>query len=109
MTGFDSAYVAWSNAPFPTGSDRDDLADLHGDLHLIEEWVLSTVYPFAEHGTVVPVLVDIPGGIADLRERIGALRPKLSGADLDLATAYLAYLDLLDAAYNAFRVATSSR
>jgi hypothetical protein len=103
MPEFDAAYGAWSNAPFPSGSSRDDLGDLHGDLHLLEEWVLSVVYPFAEHGTIVAPKVDIAAGITTLHDRLVALRPNLPSDDGRLADEYLAYLGLLESTYVAFR------
>jgi hypothetical protein len=87
----------------PIGAARDDLGDVRGDLHVLEECVLSTLYPFAEHGKVEFPQVDVAAGINDLRDRITALRPELSGTDA--GDEYLAYLDLLDAAFTAFRAA----
>jgi hypothetical protein len=109
MTDFLEAYRAWSEASFPTGSHREDLNDLHGDLHVVDEWILSTVYPFAEHGTIVPVRVDIEAGLRDLRSRLVDLRGTLSGDDASLADQYLAYADTLDAVFAAFRSATAAR
>ena len=71
---------------------------MHGDRHVLEEWVLSTVYPFAEHGKVVSPQVDIATCMSDLRDRITVLRPELSGKDGILGNEYLAYFDLLDTA-----------
>jgi len=109
MTDFLAAYRAWSEASFPSGSHRDDLNDLHGDLHVIDEWVLATVYPFAEHGTIVPIRVDIEAGLRDLRSRLVDLRDKLSGDDALLANQYLAYVEALAAVYAAFRSATAAQ
>jgi hypothetical protein len=103
MDDFLKAYRAWYRAPFPKGSPRDDLGDVYGDLHLGFEWILSTVEPFAERGTVVPPAgVDIDAGLGDLRSRLVALRTWLTGADADCADEYLAYLDLLEAVYHAY-------
>jgi hypothetical protein len=104
-----AAYLAWSEAPFPPGSHRDDLNDLYGDLHVVDEWILSTVYPFAEHGTIVPVRVDIEAGLRDLRSRLVGLRSELSGDDALLADQYLAYVGALDAVYSAFRSETAAQ
>ncbi len=109
MTDFLAAYRAWSEASFPSGSHRDDLNDLHGDLHVVDEWILSTVYPFAEHGTIVPDRVDIQAGLRDLRSRLVHLRGSLSRDDASLADQYLTYVDTLDAVYSAFRSATGAR
>ena len=54
-------------------------------------------------------LGDIAACMSDLRDRITAPRPELSGADAILGVEYLAYFDLVDAAYAAFRAATKTR
>jgi hypothetical protein len=108
MDEFLAAYKAWWQLPFPEGSGRVDLNDLNGDLHVIFEWVLSTVEPFAEHEKIVPVRVDIAAGLRDLRSRLAHLRGQLTGAEAFLADQYLAYLDALDAAYATFRRASGT-
>ncbi len=102
MEDFLTAYRAWSQAPFPRGSARDDLGDLHGDLHLVDEWILAAAYPFAEHGIAVPIRVNIDAGLRDLRTRLVAIRQALSGSHAERADEYLAYLDLLDAVYGSY-------
>src|SRR5215831_10674288 len=102
MDTFLTAYRAWTQAPFPVGSEIDELNDVHGDLHVVDEWVLAAVYPFAEHRTVAPLRVDIDGGLSRLRSRITALRRNLSGPAAKRADDYLAYLDLTAAVYSEF-------
>ncbi len=107
MEEFLSAYRAWFQAPLPEGSARDDLGELHGDLHVAFEWILSTAEPFAERGVLVPAGVDIDGGLNDLRLRLASLRPSLSGPDADRAEEYANYLGLLEAVRVAYLKATA--
>jgi hypothetical protein len=49
-----SAYVLWSNEPFPPGSTRDDIGELHADLALVDEWVMSMSSPTSSTAPLSP-------------------------------------------------------
>lgn len=65
------AYALWRSEPFPSGSPRDDLDELHADLALVDVWVAEAVVPYAERGLVAPPPdVDIEQAMARLAERL---------------------------------------
>jgi hypothetical protein len=107
MQNFYRAYQAWWNEPFPAGTTRDDLDDLRGELALADEWILSTVEPFAERGSVYPPRINVGAGLGELRSRITELRKMLSADDAVVADSYLNYLSLLETVYAEFLKATA--
>jgi len=98
----ESAYVLWSNEPFPLGSTRDDIDELHAELATVDEWVMSMVIPYVEHGTPFPMRVDIAGGIGRLRDRVLELREAAHDEDRALLDRYRVYVGLLDGVFRAY-------
>lgn len=96
MSAFSTAYALWRSEPFPSGSTRDDLDELHADLALVDVWVADTVVPYAERGVVVPPAgVDIHQAIAGLAERLeGISRDETDAVSAGEIAAYSRYLTL---------------
>jgi hypothetical protein len=102
MTTLLDAYRRWSDEPFPPGSIRDDIDELHADLATVDHWVADMVIPYVEDGRRFPLKVDIDGGLQHLRRRLLHLRASASGKDLVLRDRYSKYAALLDAVFRAY-------
>ena len=89
--------------PFPPGSHRDDVDELHADLALVDTWVAETVVPYVERGVITPPQVDIAAGIKGIRDRAVALRGGASADEQAVLNRYIDYADLMDKLYAAFR------
>jgi hypothetical protein len=96
------AYVQWSNEPFPLGSARDDIDELHADLVTVDLWVTNMVVPYVENGQRFPLKVDIAGGIRRIGDSVRELRESAEGGDRILLARYAVYVDLLDAVFRAY-------
>jgi hypothetical protein len=103
MTSFDDLYRRWRGVPFPHGSHRDDIDELHADLALVDTWVVDTIVPYAEYGVITAPQVDIGAGIQDIRDRAVALRGGATADERAVLNRYIDYADLLDKLYAAFR------
>ena len=109
MTTFVSAYASWRAEPFPPGSTRDDLDELHADLALIDTWVADTVVLYAERGVLAPpAKVDIRQGIRRLAERLDNLpRTDKDPQSEALLAAYERYLALTAEVFEAYERSVS--
>jgi hypothetical protein len=97
--GLNDAYKAWRSLPLPPGSADDDLARVHTDLVIVDDWVAKAVIPFVEHARYVFAAADLGGGIRSVRDRADSLVGLCYGDDADRAREYAAYADRLDALY----------
>ena len=101
---FDDLYRRWRGVPFPHGSHRDDVDELHADLALVDTWVAETVVPYVERGLIAPPpKVDIGAGVQGIRNRVRVLRDGATGEELAILNRYMDYVDLIDELYVAFR------
>jgi hypothetical protein len=103
MTSFEGLYRRWRGVPFPPGSHRDDVDELHADLALVDTWIVDTIVPYAENGVITAPRVDIGAGIKGIRDRAIALCEGASDEERDILNRYLDYVDLIDMLYAAFR------
>jgi hypothetical protein len=103
MTSFDDLYTRWREAPFPPGSHRDDLDELHADLALVDTWVAETIVPYAERGVVTPPQVDVDACIKAIRDRALRFDRGATGEEQATLMRYIAYVDLIEQVFTAFR------
>lgn len=99
---FDRTYKAWRDQPFPRASADKELAGVHADLVLVDAWVAEAVIPFVERKQYVFAVVDVSAGIASIHARAAQLAASCNGDDAELARAYAAYAERLDAVYGEF-------
>ena len=102
MREFEDAYSSWRGQPFPSGSSRDALDELHADLALADTWVAETVIPYVENGLRRPARVDVDTELRRLRTRAVELGQVGDAEDRRLANSYRDYAGLLLHLYAAF-------
>jgi len=102
MGDFEDAYASWRGTPFPPGSTRDSLDELHADLALADAWIAEGVVPFVERGLYQPAQVSIIEELRKLRTRAADLARASDGGDKDLAASYRDYAGLLLRIYEVF-------
>jgi len=93
------AYEAWRSLPLPPESVDDELASVHADLVVADDWVARAVIPFVEHARYVFAAADVGGGIRGIRDRAHLLVALRDGDDADRAREYAAYAERLDMVY----------
>ncbi|GAA1753285.1 hypothetical protein [Agromyces humatus] len=97
----DAQLVAvWRDAPFPPGSNNDQLDELHADLALIDTWVAESLLPYLHSRTWEPAVPDVFGALDQLERSLGQL--ELGPEDRQQSGRYLEYALLLRGAYDAF-------
>jgi streptogramin lyase len=104
MDAFEDDYQAWREYPFPVGSARDDLDELHADLVWADTWVADTLIPFVQHGRVAPVhpTVDFIASVEELRDRSVEMAASADGLDHETAVRYREYAELLLRVYSRY-------
>jgi hypothetical protein len=102
MGEFEAAVVAWREAPFPSGSDLDELDELHADLVLADTWVAESVIPFVERGVHDPARVAVIDNLRKLDERAIRLMKSCGLEHQRQADAYRRYIELLRRVYQGF-------
>jgi hypothetical protein len=98
---FQETFHAWRNAPMPCGSAADELDELHADLVLYDTWVAGSVLPFQDRGIWQPAVPDVLAALEDLIREVEGLQ-SAGTRDLESASAYLAFANLLHSLYQAF-------
>jgi hypothetical protein len=93
------AYEAWRSLPIPEQSVDDELAEIHADLVVVDDWVAQSVVPFVEHTRYVFAAADVSGGISGVRDRAHLFVALRDGEDVDTAREYAAYAERLFAVY----------
>jgi len=77
--------------PFPEGSNRDDVDELHGDLAYWDSMVAEAVIPMTKGVPYDEGVLDLADGVQDLLRRIEALGSTADDADRDLLGSYANY------------------
>lgn len=91
------ARAQWLAEPFPPGSDRDDLDEIHASLAYWDTWVASQVLPFDSTGVWQEPVLDLRAGLLGILGEIQEAGLRTPDAAQDLMFQYRRYAEnLLD-------------
>ena len=94
----DVAYRKWRDQPFPDGSAVDELDEVHGDIALVDEWLVQIIIPYMQTGSVAPLVVDPVQSIGEIRTRLRRIEPHLDRVSSRSVAEYHGYLCVMECA-----------